>query len=88
MNSKIKLSTIMRKSKSVVYPIFTFRWLAVHALAVPTVFFLGSIAGLLLTVNILPRNFFTVYAQQIGSVLEFILPLRLHIHDQRSPKKR
>ena len=46
MNSKIKLSTIMRKSKSVVYPIFTFRWLAVHALAVPTVFFLGSITSM------------------------------------------
>nr|YP_010027113.1 PsbL [Acrostichum speciosum]QOS04140.1 PsbL [Acrostichum speciosum] len=25
------------------YPIFTVRWLAVHGLAVPTVFFLGSI---------------------------------------------
>ena len=28
------------------YPIFTFRWLAVHALAVPTVFFLGSITAM------------------------------------------
>merc|ERR1711972_437044 len=27
----------------VAYPIFTFRWLAVHALVVPTVFFLGAI---------------------------------------------
>jgi photosystem II cytochrome b559 subunit beta len=28
------------------YPIFTVRWLAVHALAVPTVFFLGSITAM------------------------------------------
>jgi len=28
------------------YPIFTVRWLAVHALAVPTVFFLGSISAI------------------------------------------
>jgi photosystem II cytochrome b559 subunit beta len=27
------------------YPIFTVRWLAVHGLAVPTVFFLGSISA-------------------------------------------
>ena len=27
------------------YPIFTVRWLAVHGLAVPTVFFLGSISN-------------------------------------------
>merc|ERR1719277_909531 len=30
----------------VAYPIFTFRWLAVHALAVPTVFFLGAISSM------------------------------------------
>ena len=29
-----------------VYPIFTVRWLAVYALAVPTVFFLGSISAM------------------------------------------
>ena len=28
------------------YPIFTVRWLAVHGLAVPTVFFLGSISAM------------------------------------------
>lgn len=28
------------------YPIFTVRWLAVHTLAVPTVFFLGAIAAM------------------------------------------
>nr|Q8MAW5.1 RecName: Full=Cytochrome b559 subunit beta; AltName: Full=PSII reaction center subunit VI [Cuscuta europaea]AAM55922.1 PsbF [Cuscuta europaea] len=27
-------------------PIFTVRWLAVHGLAVPTVFFLGSISAM------------------------------------------
>ncbi|MEN9206005.1 MAG: cytochrome b559 subunit beta [Thermostichales cyanobacterium BF4_bins_65] len=30
----------------VFYPVFTFRWLAVHTLAIPTVFFLGSIAAM------------------------------------------
>ncbi|MBD2328601.1 MAG: cytochrome b559 subunit beta [Alkalinema sp. CACIAM 70d] len=29
-----------------VYPIFTFRWLAIHGLAVPSVFFLGAIAAM------------------------------------------
>ena len=29
-----------------VYPIFTIRWLAVHALAIPSVFFLGAIAAM------------------------------------------
>jgi photosystem II cytochrome b559 subunit beta len=28
------------------YPIFTVRWLAVHTLAVPSVFFLGAIAAM------------------------------------------
>ncbi|CAN6446904.1 unnamed protein product [Victoria cruziana] len=28
------------------YPIFTVRWLAVHGLAVPTIFFLGSILAM------------------------------------------
>jgi len=30
----------------VAYPIFTFRWLAVHALTIPTVFFLGAISSM------------------------------------------
>jgi photosystem II cytochrome b559 subunit beta len=34
------------QKKSSTYPIFTVRWLAVHALAVPTVFFLGSITAM------------------------------------------
>lgn len=28
------------------YPIFTFRWLAIHAIAIPTVFFLGAITSM------------------------------------------
>lgn len=32
-------------SQPIVYPIFTFRWLTIHALAVPTVFFLGAITA-------------------------------------------
>lgn len=28
------------------YPIFTIRWLSIHALAVPTVFFLGAITAM------------------------------------------
>lgn len=28
------------------YPIFTVRWLAVHTLAVPTVFFVGAITAM------------------------------------------
>lgn len=33
-------------NQPVSYPIFTVRWLAVHTLAVPTVFFLGAIASM------------------------------------------
>jgi photosystem II cytochrome b559 subunit beta len=29
-----------------IYPIFTFRWLAIHGLAVPTIFFLGAITAM------------------------------------------
>jgi photosystem II cytochrome b559 subunit beta len=36
----------MTTKKAITYPIFTFRWLAVHALAVPTVFFIGSISAM------------------------------------------
>ena len=41
-----KKSNIIRNKKPVVYPIFTFRWLAIHGLAVPTVFFLGAITAM------------------------------------------
>jgi len=33
-------------NQPVTYPIFTVRWIAVHTLAVPTVFFLGAIASM------------------------------------------
>ncbi|NJL86505.1 MAG: cytochrome b559 subunit beta [Leptolyngbyaceae cyanobacterium SM1_1_3] len=33
-------------NEPVTYPIFTVRWLSVHALAVPAVFFLGAIAAM------------------------------------------
>jgi photosystem II cytochrome b559 subunit beta len=36
----------IEREQPVSYPIFTIRWLAVHALAIPTVFFLGSIAAM------------------------------------------
>ena len=32
----------MQAAEVRVYPIFTVRWLAVHALAIPSVFFLGA----------------------------------------------
>ncbi|MEL6160011.1 MAG: cytochrome b559 subunit beta [Cyanobacteria bacterium J06627_32] len=38
--------TNINRDQPVSYPIFTIRWLAVHALAIPTVFFLGSIAAM------------------------------------------
>ena len=28
------------------YPIFTMRWLSLHALGIPTVFFLGALAAM------------------------------------------
>ncbi|CDN16037.1 MAG: cytochrome b559 subunit beta [Richelia sp.] len=33
-------------NQPVQYPIFTVRWIAVHTLGVPTVFFLGAIAAM------------------------------------------
>ncbi|NET09949.1 MAG: cytochrome b559 subunit beta [Merismopedia sp. SIO2A8] len=35
-----------RTNEPVTYPIFTVRWLSVHALAVPSVFFIGAIAAM------------------------------------------
>jgi len=40
------IDTFMTTKQPTTYPIFTVRWLAVHALAVPTVFFLGSITAM------------------------------------------
>lgn len=36
----------MTSTESTDYPIFTVRWLAVHGLAVPTIFFLGAITAM------------------------------------------
>jgi photosystem II cytochrome b559 subunit beta len=38
--------TTRKSAEAITYPIFTVRWLAIHALAVPTVFFLGSITAM------------------------------------------
>ena len=38
--------TNFNRQEQTVYPIFTVRWLAVHTLAIPTVFFLGAIAAM------------------------------------------
>merc|ERR1711933_392369 len=35
-----------RRFQSLAYPIFTVRWVAIHALAVPAVFFIGSITAM------------------------------------------
>jgi photosystem II cytochrome b559 subunit beta len=43
---KLLSENTMSSNKTFTYPIFTVRWLAVHALAVPTVFFLGSITAM------------------------------------------
>ena len=40
------IMTSSNPNQPVSYPIFTVRWLAVHTLAVPTVFFLGAIAAM------------------------------------------
>nr|ALO21117.1 cytochrome b559 beta subunit of photosystem II [Carteria crucifera] len=36
----------MTTKEALTYPIFTVRWLAIHALAVPTIFFLGAITAM------------------------------------------
>jgi photosystem II cytochrome b559 subunit beta len=33
-------------NQPVTYPVFTVRWLTIHALGVPSVFFIGAIAGM------------------------------------------
>ncbi|MEO1394314.1 MAG: cytochrome b559 subunit beta [Cyanobacteria bacterium J06634_5] len=38
--------TNLNREQPVAYPIFTIRWLAIHALAIPSVFFLGAIAAM------------------------------------------
>jgi photosystem II cytochrome b559 subunit beta len=47
---KIKFNYQTKKrikvNQPISYPVFTFRWLTIHALAVPTVFFLGAITAM------------------------------------------
>ena len=40
------LIIFMATQEAITYPIFTVRWLAIHAIAVPTVFFLGAITAM------------------------------------------
>ena len=35
-----------RRFQSLAYPIFTIRWVAIHALAIPAIFFIGSITAM------------------------------------------
>jgi len=52
MNSKTETfnfrnkMTTRKSGEAITYPIFTVRWLSIHALAVPTIFFLGSITAM------------------------------------------
>jgi photosystem II cytochrome b559 subunit beta len=46
LSENLDLTMATKAPQPVSYPIFTFRWLAVHGLAVPTVFFLGAIAAM------------------------------------------
>nr|YP_003795391.1 photosystem II protein VI [Chromerida sp. RM11]ADJ66579.1 photosystem II protein VI [Chromerida sp. RM11] len=39
-------STTPAKNLPISYPIITVRWLAVHALAIPTVFFFGALTAM------------------------------------------
>ncbi|HEY9862556.1 MAG TPA: cytochrome b559 subunit beta [Candidatus Obscuribacterales bacterium] len=40
------MATGSGSNEPITYPIFSVRWLAVHTLAVPSVFFLGAIAAM------------------------------------------
>lgn len=39
-------STSNTSNEPVYYPVFTVRWLAIHTLGIPTVFFFGAIAAM------------------------------------------
>ncbi len=41
--------TANNPNEPISYPIFTVRWLSIHALGVPSVFFLGAIAAMQFT---------------------------------------
>jgi cytochrome b559 beta subunit len=51
----------MSTKKTYTYPIFTFRWLAVHALAVPTIFFIGSISAIQFVQRLCILNLYYFY---------------------------
>jgi photosystem II cytochrome b559 subunit beta len=38
--------TTRKSAEAITYPIFTVRWLSVHALGIPTIFFLGAITAM------------------------------------------
>ncbi len=40
------IMTTRKSAEALTYPIFTVRWLAIHGLAVPTIFFLGAITSM------------------------------------------
>lgn len=46
LKKQFEIMTSNNVNQPIQYPIFTVRWLAVHTLAVPTVFFLGAIASM------------------------------------------
>ncbi len=46
ISSRSKHMATQNPNQPVQYPVFTVRWLAVHALGVPTVFFIGAIAAM------------------------------------------
>lgn len=46
IGKQFEIMTSNNLNQPVQYPIFTVRWLAVHTLAVPTIFFLGAIAAM------------------------------------------
>jgi len=60
----------MSAKKTYVYPIFTFRWLAVHALAVPTIFFIGSITAIQFIQRLKKKCVFLFYIE-IGMKIFF-----------------
>ncbi|MEM6446580.1 MAG: cytochrome b559 subunit beta [Cyanobacteria bacterium J06642_2] len=39
-------NSTFNSEEPVYYPVFTVRWLAIHTLGVPTVFFVGAIAAM------------------------------------------
>jgi len=58
----------MSAKKTYTYPIFTVRWLAVHALAVPTIFFLGSITA----IQFIQRLFFRYTITILGFLISYL----------------